>query len=92
MYRSVKGIGSAMAKLYRDYRSEEEEGYDSENTINNIEWGFVVINYEKLYLSNQTFFDDSLTICLPQKWERKSEEWIKENFTGETDTIELLQD
>ena len=92
MYRSVKGIGCSMAKLYRDYRSEEEEGYDSENTINNIDWGFVVINYEKLYLSNQMFFDDSLTICLPQKWERKSEEWIKENFTGETDTIELLLD
>lgn len=92
MYRSVKGIGSAMAKLYRDYRSEEEEGYDSENTINNIDWGFVVINYEKLYLANRPFFHDSLVIYLPQKWQRKSEEWIQENDTDETDAIELLED
>lgn len=66
MDESVKSVSGMLAKMCLANRQGEEKPYNSDNPANNIEWGFVVIDYEKVWLANREIWNKNQIMCLPR--------------------------
>lgn len=92
MFRPKESISGMMARAYRESREEEVEPYRPDLKINDIDWGFVRINYKQLALKEKILCEEKIKMVLPESYEKKDAEWIEGQYGAYSEIIEAYAD